>query len=730
MTNQIIKNCEDEEIQFLNEIQPFGYLIGIHKNSHQIEFFSQNIDELFEISTEKILSQDINQLHDFELDFDEVLNLEQGDFYRTNTKVNSKIYHLTVYHFEELIYLELEELIILENRLAYYNFSEQILYSKSISSTWNLLISSIKSLIHYERVMLYKFLEDGSGVVIAEEIDKGLDSYMGLRYPEFDIPKQARQLYLEKKSRLVADVNSKRIILICNVNYHKINLKYSSVRALSPIHLQYLRNANCEASFSISIVINEKLWGIVACQNSKPKFIPNQVRLQTELLTRQARLTYVNFKATERLKFQNYFNETAIKLKENLLTEENLQQSINNNLKEVLNLTKADGIALVNFDDVFVEGETPDKEEILRIKEWAFKRKSAGLFTSNTFNLDYGQELKLSTNSAGVMFCFLNQTYEHFIIWFKKEQIQTLNWAGEPSKIKNVDVINGNEIHSFSPRTSFKIWQENIKSKSFIWLDKEKYVAKEVIKLIIETLHLQSFKIQSLYEQLKEINDELDSFTYTVSHDLRTPLSVMKLNCQMLQRSLKDDEIKNDRLRSVIVEIDRMTQMMQDLLALSKAKKSEIVLSTIETKPIIEKIIHDVLLYYKINNTEVVVKEIHNVLGDKTMFYEVFLNIIGNAIKYSSQAKHPKVEISSEINNKEVIFKIKDNGIGIKEEDYHKMFKLFSRMSNTGNISGNGVGLSIAHRMMDRMNGDISFESKIGEGTTFVLTFKKCTDVI
>ena len=78
MINQIIKNCEDEEIQFLNEIQPFGYLIGIHKNSHQIEFYSQNIDELFQISAENVLNQDINQLYNFELDFDEVLNLDQG----------------------------------------------------------------------------------------------------------------------------------------------------------------------------------------------------------------------------------------------------------------------------------------------------------------------------------------------------------------------------------------------------------------------------------------------------------------------------------------------------------------------------------------------------------------------------------------------------------------------------------------------------------------------------
>lgn len=131
------------------------------------------------------------------------------------------------------------------------------------------------------------------------------------------------------------------------------------------------------------------------------------------------------------------------------------------------------------------------------------------------------------------------------------------------------------------------------------------------------------------------------------------------------------------------------------------------------------------LLYYKTNDTQVVIEEVHNVLGDKTMFYEVFLNIIGNAIKYSSQAEHPIIKIWSELNEEEVIFKVKDNGIGIKQEDYNKMFKLFSRMSNTGNISGNGVGLSIAHRMMDRMNGGISFESKVGEGTTFILTFKK-----
>ncbi|WP_312557175.1 ATP-binding protein [Empedobacter brevis] len=728
MINQIIKNCEDEEIQFLNEIQSFGYLIGIHKKTYEVEFVSQNIDEVFQILPTEILGLDLNEIHNFEIDFNEILNQEKGEFLRDHTQINSNGYHVTTFYTDHFIYLELEKFTTSENAL-YYSYSEQILYSKTIDDTWNYLISSIKKLTGYDRVMLYKFLEDDSGIVIGEKINEGLEPYLGLRYPEFDIPKQARQLYLKKKSRMVSDVNGKRIPLISSKN-QKIDLMYSSVRALSPVHLQYLRNADCLASFSISIVINEKLWGIVACQNHQPKYIPNQVRLQTELLTDLARLTYVNFKSNEQLKFQNHFNEIIIKLKENLLTEENLENSMNTNLNQVLNLTKADGIALVNFNKVFTEGETPGEDEILRIKEWAAKKESGQLFTSNSFYIDYGEKLNLGINAAGVMFCFLDQSFKHFIIWFKKEQLQKLNWAGEPNKIEKVEIVDDKEILYFSPRTSFKIWQEEIKDKSFIWLEREKYVAKEVVKLIIETLHLQSFKIHSLYEQLKEINDELDSFSYTVSHDLRTPLSIMKLNCQMLQRSLREDQVKNDRLKSVIDEIDRMTQMMQDLLVLSKAKKSEIILSTIETKPIVEKIVHDVLLYYKTKNTEVIVERIHNVLGDKTMFYEVLLNIIGNAVKYSSQEQHPKIMISSEIENEDVIFEVKDNGIGIKQEDYSKMFKLFSRMSNTGNISGNGVGLSIAHRMMNRMNGKITFDSKEGEGTTFVLTFKKCNDVI
>jgi two-component system, chemotaxis family, sensor kinase Cph1 len=724
MTNQIIKKCEDEEIQLLNDIQPFGYLLGIHNETHRIEFYSKNIDELFDVNLSEILNAEISEIHNFNLDYSAISELGEGDFYRVGASINSESYIVTCYNTDDLIYVELEKSIIEENRQSYYNFSEQILYAKTIKDTWKSLTIAIKSLINYDRVMLYQFLEDGSGIVIEEQKKEGLDTYLGLRFPEFDIPKQARDLYLKKKSRMVSDVNGIRIPLV-SVKNRPIDLKFSSVRALSPNHLQYLRNADCYGSFSVSIIVNDKLWGIIACQNTKPNYINAHVRMQVEMLTRIARLNYSNLKSQENLKYQSYFNEIAIQLKENVLVGEDLGKSISKNLDHVLNLTEANGIALLNLDKIYEVGEIPEKDEIIRIKNWAIEHQSNHLFSTNSFLLDYGDELNLSTNSAGVMFCFLDQNCKYFMIWFKKEQSQKQKWAGNPTKIEKTEIVGEQEIVYLSPRTSFKLWQEDVENKSPIWKENEIYIAKEVVKIIIETLHVQSFKIHHLYERLKEINDELDSFSYTISHDLRTPLTVMKLNCQMLQRSFKDDVTSKEKIKGVISEIDRMTEMMQEILALSKAKKSEIVLSEIEPKSIIEKIIEDVKIYYKSENSTVVLNTTEHVLADKTMVYEVFLNVIGNAVKYSSQENNPKIIIDSHVNNDEVIYHIKDNGIGIKSEDQDKMFKLFSRMSNTGTISGNGVGLSITHRMMNRMSGNITYESVADEGTTFILTFKK-----
>lgn len=124
-------------------------------------------------------------------------------------------------------------------------------------------------------------------------------------------------------------------------------------------------------------------------------------------------------------------------------------------------------------------------------------------------------------------------------------------------------------------------------------------------------------------------------------------------------------------------------------------------------------------------NAEIIVGDLPNVMGDETMLTQVFLNIIGNAVKYSSKSENPKVEINGKVEGDYVIYTVKDNGIGIPESAQAHMFKIFNRMDNAKSFEGNGVGLSIAYRIMKRLGGNITYESKENEGTTFILTFKK-----
>ncbi|NPA10335.1 MAG: GHKL domain-containing protein, partial [Chlorobi bacterium] len=300
-----------------------------------------------------------------------------------------------------------------------------------------------------------------------------------------------------------------------------------------------------------------------------------------------------------------------------------------------------------------------------------------------------------------------------------------INWAGNPEKKIDVIVKNGEETRVVSPRTSFHIFTEDIKGNSKRWNSRNVAALQAVRDLILETSHKNYITIKRLNDELKKVNEELDSFSYTISHDLGTPLTVMKLNAQMLLKSLTDGSDKSrNKINSIIEEIDNMAEMMHDVLQLSRAKHSEIELERLQTAQTIAKIAENAKITFDTSESEVIINECPDVLADKTMLHQAFLNIINNAIKYSSHQENPKVIIGGQEEENIVVYRIADNGIGIPEENKHKMFKIFNRMDNAKKFKGNGVGLSIVHRIMQRLGGSVDYESS-KNGTTFILTFKK-----
>jgi light-regulated signal transduction histidine kinase (bacteriophytochrome) len=218
--------------------------------------------------------------------------------------------------------------------------------------------------------------------------------------------------------------------------------------------------------------------------------------------------------------------------------------------------------------------------------------------------------------------------------------------------------------------------------------------------------------------QLRQSNDELDSFSYSVSHDLRAPLRAILGYSRMIEEDyskLLDDEGK--RLFSVVQKnARRMGILIDDLLAFSHLGKTEIRKSEVTMKTIAETAAQEI-----INGSTVSlhIGELHTAYSDPALIKQVFTNLISNAVKYSSKKPNPRIEINSVQEKNEVIFSVADNGDGFDMQYAHKLFGVFQRLHKASEFEGTGVGLAIVHRIISRHNGRVWAESKKGEGATF-----------
>lgn len=723
--------CHEEPIHIPGYIQSFGYLIGIDAESYLITFFSENIRDIFTIEKEDSLFD--KKITDFPEGFQSIIESDiytslntftrrENETYFDKIFINGIEYHFSVFRNGGHIFLEFE--IVLENpnkRIS--NKYDNFYIIDNGQEIWDQLLNTLSKIVNYDRMMIYKFMTDGSGKVIAEKRNKNIHSYLGLHYPETDIPRQARELYMKKRKRIFSNVYSETVPVLSKTK-QTIDLTFTASRGMSPIHGQYIKNSGASSSFSVSIIIDDKLWGLVTCQNSEPRHIDLEDRVQAGIFTALASNAYSSFKTKKELEYRLNLNEKSAYLKTEFLKQNSLFDSLVQNRMEIKDLAEADGLAIISDENVVRTGTTPSHTVIEKIVSWAYENTHKSIYINRSFLKEYGEDLGLDKDSAGIIIYFIDRSKNEMLIWFRKEFDEHIQWAGNPEKKVDVFVQNGEEKYIVSPRTSFEVFKEDIKGNSKRWSSRNTSGVQAIRDVILETSHKQYNTIKQLNDQLKKVNEELDSFSYTISHDLGTPLTVMKLNAQMLLANFDKSEKEKDKLKSIIEEIDNMAEMMHDVLQLSRAKHSEIELESLKTIHTIEKISENAKITFDSPNSEIIIKECPEVLADKTMLHQVFLNIINNAVKYSSHKDHPIVEIEGTEDGETIIYKISDNGIGIPEEEKHKMFKIFNRMDNAKKFKGNGIGLSIVHRIMKRIGGNVDYKSN-KEGTSFILTFKK-----
>jgi signal transduction histidine kinase len=243
---------------------------------------------------------------------------------------------------------------------------------------------------------------------------------------------------------------------------------------------------------------------------------------------------------------------------------------------------------------------------------------------------------------------------------------------------------------------------------------------EEILKLNAELEE----RVKQRTAELEIANEQLESFTSTVAHDLRSPLQVINGYASILSRkykeSLSDDEKR--LVQGIKEHTIQMGQLIDDLLNFSKLGRTEIVSRPLDMNELVQAVISQLRLGTEKLNTRFRFQELKPGYGDKNLMYQVWVNLISNAVKYSRKELNPVIEIGSKKINDEDVYYVKDNGVGFDMQYYDKLFSVFQRLHRQSEFEGTGVGLAVVNAVVTKHGGKVWAEGKVNEGATFYFT--------
>lgn len=731
-----LTNCDREPIHIPGAIQSHGFLLALDPATRVIQKVSENISVYLDKKPADVLGKKLADIFTGaqEEQLNDLLNvgMRSNNFEGQNPSaitLQSKLFDIVVHQYKDNLIIEFEikadnnDPIILQKVMT--TALAKIQSSASSQVLLNNVAEMVKDITGYDRVMIYKFHKDQHGEVMSEAKNDGIEPFLHLHYPASDIPVQARELYKINLVRVIADVSSTPSSLtgFDDNNSAPLDLTHSGLRAVSPIHIEYLKNMGVMASFSISLMHKANLWGLVACHNYSPKMISYNSRMACRFIG-QLFSAALEFRTEEDLKAENSrYMAAAQKLYEQMSEDLNIAEALTNRKTNLLSMNGASGAALCFENKMSLLGKTPSEEQIRNIAFHLKNQLISGVFETQSLEPLYNHARDFADIASGIMVAELSPGLNEFIMWFKPEFIQTVHWAGDPQKAM-VKAADGTE--RLSPRKSFEKWTAEIKYTSAEWTNGEIGAAAKLREDVLQMLNKKATEIRKLNELLRIAYEELDTFTYTISHDLRTPLSSIKNYSEIILEDY-DDQIPaeaNDLLKKVIKGTDKMTQLIRDVLHYSKVGRTGIEYQQIN----MNKLLHEVVDEIKAasDNAKPPIINITNpidIYGDSTMIVQLFQNLVGNAVKYSSKKQQSIVEISSQAyENGFILYTVADNGIGLDMKYATRIFELFRRLDNVKDFDGTGVGLAIVKRIVEKHGGKIWVESDLNSGTKFYLS--------
>jgi diguanylate cyclase (GGDEF)-like protein len=557
-------DCDREPIHLSGAIQPHGFLLGIDPATWRIRVASANLADhgcpepgraldgpLADVVGEAVAA------HVRELAAGELTDADPITVARTAGPRQD----LSVHRSDGLLVCEFERNSAVSDDalVGFYQAANRAMgrlhEQRDVVGLCRTAAQEIRLLTGYDRVMIYQFDEDAHGHVLAEVCRPDQQPFLGLHYPAGDIPRQARLLYLRNWLRVIADVGYRPVPLLSGPGgpvVEGLDLSLSCLRSVSPVHLQYLRNMGVGATMTISLIVDGRLWGMVACHHDSPRYVSAHVRAACTTI---GQLLSVQVRAAQELARHAYaasLSQHTANVVSALAAGETVTAGALGASAALVDMVGAHGVVL-DVGGVRVSAGTVPERAVVDLLLAALTRRAgerrdplAVDDTATLITAELGADAlpeaglepgELALTAAGVLYLPLGHHPGDALLWTRAEQARTVRWAGSPDHAA---------AGPLTPRGSFEEWRQEVRGRSARWRSVETAAARELALAYPELmLHRSQNRLVRL-----------------ALHDPLTGLPNRAMMLDRIERAVQANlERPDTRLALMFIDLDRFKEV-------------------------------------------------------------------------------------------------------------------------------------------------------------------------
>ncbi len=549
-----LSNCEREQIHLAGSIQPHGALLVVREPDHIIIQTSANAGQFLGIDTKLI------GLPLAELDPGLISSIQRytHDTLRAIPAAVRCQIGAKAEQYDCLLHRPPEGGLVLELERA----APPVDLSRNVETSLRRIIGALtlrtlcdetaaimRELTGYDRVMVYRFDDQGHGEVFSEIREPHLEAFLGNRYPASDIPQMARRLYERNRVRVLADVHYAPVPLeprLSPLSKGPIDMSLCFLRSMSPIHIQYLKNMGVCATLVVSLVVGGRLWGLIACHHYKPRFVHFEVRSVCELLAEAVSTRVAALESFVEAQSEIFVRRLEQRMVEAISREGDWKGALFDRAQSMLQPLNATGAALIYEGEILTAGEVPGTQEIRDVGIWLDRQQKSNVFATNSLGLDEPKFEQLIPVASGCVAAPISSSPGDYLLWFRPERVRTVTWGGDPQK----PVLVGNDPMQLSPRLSFAQWHQVVEGTCEPWSPPDLAAARLIGETVSDVV-LQFRSVRMLIAQ-----DQLDNVSRQVSNS-ENPVIIADPRGRIL--------LTNEAFERLLPATHPHIQMMEDL---------------------------------------------------------------------------------------------------------------------------------------------------------------------